>query len=138
MKRAFFSLILCSLVFLGCDGADPAPEPPTPFFEATLSAPVDATLRGSAVIGEADFSVQNAFVWPLPNAEESITSIQLIDDDPASDRLDFIGLSQIGPDGPSPGAFGAGSFLTCLQNGPSGCLFAGPGELKNPLPGAGL
>ena len=123
MKRVFFSLIVCSLVVLGCDSANPEPGPPPPSFRARLSAPVDATLRGSAVIGEADFSVQNAFVWPLPNAEESITSIQLIDDDPASDRLDFIGLSQIGPDGPSPGAFRAGSFLTCLQGDPSGCLF---------------
>ena len=111
---------------------------PLPSFRATLSAPVNAALSGSAVIGEADFSMQNFFVWPLPRSEQSVTSIQLIDDDPASERLDFIGLSPIGPDGPSPGAFRAGSFLTCLQGDPSGCLFAGPGELENPLPGAGL
>ena len=129
MKRVFFSLVACSLVVLGCDSADPEPGPPLSF---------RATLSGLAVIREADFSMQNFFIWPLPHSEPSVTSIQLVDDEPAGERLEFIGLSRVGPDGPSPGAFGAGSFLTCLQSGPSGCLFAGPGELESPLSWRGL
>lgn len=122
MRRSFFALILLALVATGCDSADPATEPPEPSFEATLSAPVNATLRGPAVVGDADFSTQNFFVWPLPNSDQSITSIQLIDDSGAGETLDFISLTRLSADQPAADSYAAGSFLGCMQMATFGCF----------------
>lgn len=123
MRSSFFVLILLALAATGCDSADPATEPPEPSFEATLSAPVSATLRGPAVVGDADFSTQNFFVWPLPNSDQSITTIQLVDDSGAGETLDFISLTRLSADQPTAESYAAGSFLACLQG--DGFLYGG-------------
>ncbi len=126
MNRAFLLFLLIALITAGCDSADPATEPPEPSFEATLSAPIGATLRGPAVVGNADFSTQNFFVWPLPNSDQSITSIQLIDDAGAGNTADFISLTRLGADRPEPDTYSAGSFLACVQPGVFTCFGTAP------------
>lgn len=98
-----------ALVFAGCDSSGSETEPPPePFFDATLSGAIDASLEGTAALG-ADFGAGTFFVLDLPPTAplsgRTITALQLRDAEEAVTHE--ISLVYFGDDRLAPGTYDA-------------------------------
>ena len=92
MRRRAFFLIACCLLFVGCDSSGPEAEPESQF-EATFGTPVNATLKGSAALGDgASFDQGSLFTFTDPLSDQTITAIQLFgkDDEGTPHDLSFV------------------------------------------------
>ena len=92
MRQPALLLIVCSLVLAGCDSSGPEAEPESQF-EATFGAPVNATLKGSAALGDgSSFEQGGLFTFTDPLSDQTITAIQLFgkDDEGTPHDLSFV------------------------------------------------
>ncbi len=112
MKRypALFVLIAAFLI-AGCDtGPSELETPPEPFFEATLSGAMEASIEGMAALNSnPNFDAGTFFVFDLPPAAffpgETITAIQLRSTQ--GETTHEISLLYFGEDALSPGTYDA-------------------------------